>query len=164
MVFFHGGNFKQGWSGGVLYDGTTLVNTTGVVLVTVNYRLGALGWAYTGKTINGSYGLRDQRAALAWVRMNIAAFGGDAGSVTVFGQSAGASSIGTHLVTPDSAPLFDRAIMQVRRLDAACSLLRVWRAHLLQAQVSLVCLFVCFWAASRGVGACPAPRGFADAK
>jgi acetylcholinesterase/cholinesterase len=111
LVFIHGGNFKQGYSGGMLYDGKSFATRTGVILVTLNYRLGVLGQLYTGGTIKGSLGILDQRLALQWVRANIGAFGGDVSRITIFGQSAGAMSVATHMSSPGSAGLFTRAIM-----------------------------------------------------
>lgn len=118
MVFFHGGAFTGGAGSLPLYDGGKLAQA-GVVAVTVNYRLGALGFlahpalsAESGQGVSGNYGLLDQRAALAFVRDNIAAFGGDPGNVTVFGQSAGAASILLHLTSPGSQGLFHRAVLQ----------------------------------------------------
>ncbi len=134
MVFFHGGAFTSGAGSLSLYAGGDLVRE-GVVLVTVNYRLGALGFlahpalsAESPVGVSGNYGLLDQQAALSWVRRNIAAFGGDPDNVTVFGQSAGAASVLAHLVSPAAAGLFDKAILQspvapgaLRRLkDAVC--------------------------------------------
>lgn len=112
MVWFHGGNFKQGYSGGVLYTGLSLSNRTDVLLVTANYRLGVLGFLNTGDTIKGNYGIQDQRRALEWVRDNIKAFGGDASRVTIFGQSAGAMSVATHIASPLSKGLFHGAILE----------------------------------------------------
>jgi para-nitrobenzyl esterase len=116
MVWFHGGAFFLGQSDG--YDPARLVEQ-GVVVVTVNYRLGLLGFlahpaltaesAYGG---SGDYGLMDQQAALRWVERNIALFGGDPRNVTIFGQSAGGLSVHSHLASTDSAGLFDRAIIQ----------------------------------------------------
>lgn len=113
MVFLPGGHFDQGMAGGELYDGGFIANRTGVVVVTVGYRLGALGWATDAAAgLTGNYGLMDQRMGLKWVQRNIAAFGGDPGRVTLFGQSAGATSIAAHLVSPLSEGLFHRAILQ----------------------------------------------------
>jgi carboxylesterase type B len=81
------------------------------IIVTAAYRLGPFGWLAIGD-LKGNYGLYDQRAALQWVRDNIAAFGGDANSITLFGQSAGATSIAVHLTTAQSKTLFDKAIVQ----------------------------------------------------
>lgn len=110
MVFLHGGAFLAGEPGAPVYDGTAFAHH-GVVLVSVTYRLGAEGFLpLPGGATN--IGLRDQLAALAWVRENAAAFGGDPGTVTVFGESAGAMSIGALLGSPLAAGLFDRAIVQ----------------------------------------------------
>ena len=98
LVFLHGGAFLMGAGSTALYDGRRLARRSGIVVVTTNYRLGALGWAHLG-LVPGStlpdavnLGLQDQTAALAWVRDNIAEFGGDPGNVTLCGQSAGAMS------------------------------------------------------------------------
>ncbi|MGP4056130.1 carboxylesterase/lipase family protein [Mycobacterium sp. 4D054] len=113
MVWIHGGSFVAG-SGGI-YDARRLAARGDIVVVTVNYRLGALGFlahpslAAPGRA--GNYGLADQQAALRWVRENIANFGGDPGRVTVAGESAGGMSVCDHLVAPDSQGLFDAAII-----------------------------------------------------
>ncbi len=110
MVFLHGGAFIAGEPGAPAYDGTALARA-GVVLVSVTYRLGVEGFLpLPGGVTN--IGLRDQLAALAWVRENAAAFGGDPDAVTVFGESAGAMSVGALLGSPLAAGLFDRAIVQ----------------------------------------------------
>lgn len=115
MVWIHGGALFLGESDE--YDPTRLVEQ-GVVVVTINYRLGILGFlahpeltaesSYGG---SGNYGIMDQQAALRWVQRNIFWFGGDPHNVTVFGQSAGGLSTHTHLASPESAGLFDRAIV-----------------------------------------------------
>ncbi|GAA2367045.1 carboxylesterase family protein [Streptomyces sp. XM4011] len=108
MVWIHGGGFDGGSS--VLYDGSRFARD-GVVLVSVNYRLGAEGFlALADATPN--LALLDQIAALRWVRANIAAFGGDPGNVTVFGESSGAMCCGTLLAVPAARGLFRRAILQ----------------------------------------------------
>ena len=119
MVWFHGGAYVFGSGSDMSYDGTHLVNRGDVVIVTVNYRLGALGFLAHGglssadaSTTSGNYGLLDQRAALQWVKANIAGFGGNADNVTIFGESAGGRSVCWHLVAPGSAGLFHRAIAQ----------------------------------------------------
>lgn len=117
MVWIHGGGFTIG--SGSFYDGGKLAARGDVVTVHLNYRLGAFGYfahpglaAESAQGISGNYGLLDQQAALRWVRDNIAAFGGDPGNVTVFGESAGGGSVCQHLVSPRALGLFDRAIAQ----------------------------------------------------
>jgi len=114
MVWIHGGAFING-SGGI-YDARWFANRGDTVVVTLNYRLGALGFlahpALGAPGDVGNYGLADQQAALRWVRDNIANFGGDPDKVTVAGESAGAMSVCDHLVAPDSAGLFRAAIIQ----------------------------------------------------
>ncbi len=118
MVFIHGGAFIEGAGSLPVYDGSSLSATGNVVVVTLNYRLGALGFlaaqdAVNAVTIPGSIGLLDQRAAMSWVQANIAAFGGDPTKVTIFGESAGAMSVGLHLYSaPGSTGLFRAAIME----------------------------------------------------
>ncbi|MFF3002741.1 carboxylesterase/lipase family protein [Kitasatospora sp. NPDC057940] len=110
MVFVHGGGFVTGSNRAALYDGGAFARD-GVVLVTVNYRLGVPGFLeLAGAPANR--GLLDVLAALRWVRGSVAAFGGDPGNVTVFGQSAGATLVGALLATPAAAGLFRRAIVQ----------------------------------------------------
>jgi len=114
MVWIHGGAFYLGQSDG--YDPAALV-AQGNVVVTLNYRLGALGFmshpalsAEQGGA-SGNYGLMDQQAALRWVRSNIAGFGGNASNVTIFGESAGGFSVHSHLASAGSAGLFHKAII-----------------------------------------------------
>lgn len=107
MVWIHGGGYRQGSGDHFLSRGQVLAERGDVVVVTVNYRLGALG--FLGGT---NVGLLDQACALRWVRDHIAGFGGDPANITLFGESAGAGSVGMQLVMPGSAGLFDRAIMQ----------------------------------------------------
>jgi para-nitrobenzyl esterase len=116
MVWFHPGAFQFGESDD--YDPRRLVER-GVVVVTVNYRLGALGFlahpdlsAESSEGTSGNYAIQDQQAALRWVKRNIGAFGGDLDNVTIFGESAGGLSVHTHLASPKSRGLFDRAIVQ----------------------------------------------------
>ncbi|GAA5161894.1 carboxylesterase family protein [Pseudonocardia eucalypti] len=110
MVYVHGGGSVSGTGGAALYDGRAFARD-GVVLVTLNYRIGIPGFLdLEGAPANR--GLRDVLAALGWVRDNIAAFGGDRDNVTVFGQSAGATLIGALLATPEATGLFRRAIIQ----------------------------------------------------
>ena len=116
-VYFwiHGGGLQNGSSN--QHDGGLIVRRTGVVVVTVNYRLGVFGFlahpALTGEAgQSGNYGLLDQQAALRWVHRNIAAFGGDPGRVTVGGESAGGWSVCAHLSAPGSRGLFGAAVIQ----------------------------------------------------
>ncbi len=116
LVWIHGGAFTSGGSSQPVYDGAGLAAEQDLVVVTLNYRLGALGFlapppAATDDRV-ANVGLHDQLAALAWVRQHVDALGGDPGSVTVVGESAGAGSI-LHLLTTDGASgAFDRAIAQ----------------------------------------------------
>ena len=115
LVWIHGGAFVMGRGSASLYSGSRLSQRGDVVVVTINYRLGALGYLDLGSIDPGwsaNNGLRDQIAALEWVRDNIEAFGGDPENVTVFGESAGAMSVGTLLGTPAAHGLFHRAIAQ----------------------------------------------------
>jgi para-nitrobenzyl esterase len=116
-VWIHGGAFIIGSGSTPLYDGAALVERGDVVLVTVNYRLGAfgfmeLGWLDPSLAGTGNLGLRDQVAALEWVRDNIATFGGDPGNVTIFGESAGGMSVTGLLAAPSAKGLFHKAIAQ----------------------------------------------------
>jgi para-nitrobenzyl esterase len=110
MVWIHGGRYLQGRSGNPHSDGRTLA-LSGVVVVSVNYRVGVEGFAHIAGAPDNR-GILDQIAALRWVQDNIAAFGGDPGNVTVFGQSAGAGCIAALLIMPMAAGLFCRAIAQ----------------------------------------------------
>ena len=114
-VWLHGGGFTAGASQDV--DPSRFVEKTGVVVVTVNYRLGALGFASLPELdaespthSSGNYALMDQQAALGWVKHNIKAFGGDPARVTAIGESAGAFSIWSHIASPGARGLFQRAI------------------------------------------------------
>ncbi|MEU5217685.1 carboxylesterase family protein [Streptomyces sp. NPDC020807] len=110
MVWLHGGAFTNGSGSASAYDGAAFARD-GVVCVTLNYRLGADGWLrLPGRPDNR--GLLDQIAALRWIRENIASFGGDPERVTLFGESAGAMSIGTLLTTGAARGLFRRAVLQ----------------------------------------------------
>ncbi len=112
MVWIHGGAFLLG-NGGGEYDPTRLV-AEDVIVVTLNYRLGALGFlAHAGlESDSGNFGLMDQQAAIKWVKENIAGFGGDADNMTLFGESAGGHSVLSHIVSPQTQGLFQRAIIQ----------------------------------------------------
>jgi para-nitrobenzyl esterase len=119
MVWIHGGAFRLGSGGGPAYDGEAFARD-GVILVSINYRLGALGWfahpALTRAAGPGAplanYGLMDQIAALEWVQANIGKFGGDPANVTVFGESAGGSSVLALLSAPRAKGLFAKAIVE----------------------------------------------------
>lgn len=120
MLFLHGGSWVFGSGSFLLYDGTAdedLVQD--VIIVTINYRLGALGFLAGQPLLDestdgsvGNYGFQDQRAALQFVRSIIGSFGGDANTVMLFGESAGAGSTTNHLVSPRSQGLFQRAAME----------------------------------------------------
>ncbi|MEU0880487.1 carboxylesterase family protein [Lentzea sp. NPDC005914] len=110
MVFVHGGGFVAGSSHAPLYDGSAFLRD-GVVLVTVNYRLGVPGFLHLPDAPDNR-GLLDVLAALQWVQDNISGFGGDAGNVTLFGQSAGAIIVAGILADPSAQGLFQRAIVQ----------------------------------------------------
>ena len=115
LVWIHGGGYTQGDGRG--FDGMKLAQN-GVVVVTINYRLGALGFLAHPALASqpggpaGNYGLMDQQATLRWVQRNIRRFGGDPENVTIAGQSAGALGVLAHLISPGSRGLFDRAIVQ----------------------------------------------------
>jgi para-nitrobenzyl esterase len=118
MVFFYGGAFTDGGGAPPLYDGTALAER-GAIVVTMNYRLGPFGFlahpALTSESTYGSsgnYGILDMVASLEWVQKNIAAFGGDPGNVTIFGQSAGAMAITSLMTSPLTEGLFQRAIAE----------------------------------------------------
>jgi para-nitrobenzyl esterase len=110
LVWVHGGAFRNGSAAVPSYDGTAFARD-GVVLVSINYRLGAPGFALLPDA-PANLGIRDQLAALAWVQENIAAFGGDPGNVTIFGESAGAMSVTTLVSVAAGSGLFGRAIAQ----------------------------------------------------
>ncbi|KAM9725237.1 acetylcholinesterase isoform 5-T6 [Dama dama] len=114
LVWIYGGGFYSGASSLDVYDGRFLTQAEGTVLVSMNYRVGAFGFlALPGsREAPGNVGLLDQRLALQWVQENVAAFGGDPTSVTLFGESAGAASVGMHLLSPPSRGLFHRAVLQ----------------------------------------------------
>ncbi|ONF63628.1 carboxylesterase [Amycolatopsis keratiniphila subsp. keratiniphila] len=119
LVWLHGGGFSSG--GGLLdwYDGGALAAEGDLVVVGVNYRLGALGYLYLDGVSPGNLGLADQLEALRWVRANIAAYGGDPDNVTVAGQSAGGISIRLLMDLPEARGLFRRAILQSAPLGLA---------------------------------------------
>ncbi|GAA5092620.1 carboxylesterase/lipase family protein [Nocardia iowensis] len=110
MVWIHGGAYLEGTSGNPHHDGATLARS-GVVMVSLNYRVGVEGFAHIAGAPDNR-GILDQAAALRWVQDNVAAFGGDPGNVTVFGQSAGAGCLAALMTMPLAAGLFQRAIAQ----------------------------------------------------
>ncbi len=120
LVSFHGGGWQTGSGNGPMYDGANLARLGGVVVVTVNHRLGANGYLHLGGlpgvpadfADSGACGVRDMVTSLEWVRDNIAGFGGDPGRVMIFGQSGGGSKVSTLLATPSARGLFHRAAIQ----------------------------------------------------
>ena len=111
MVWIHGGSFLVG--SGSIYNGTRLARQGDLVVVTINYRLGVFGFLSTEDSVMpGNYGLLDQIQALKWIRDNIANFGGDSTSVTIFGESAGSNCVSLLVVSPLAKGLFHRAIME----------------------------------------------------
>ncbi|KAL4975944.1 Carboxylesterase family-domain-containing protein [Aspergillus desertorum] len=116
-VYFYGGAFTGGTASIIDYDGGNFASRNDVVVVTVNYRLGALGWLATGNLTTGNYGTRDQIRALHWVQANIAAFGGDPSHVTIFGQSAGGQSVLALLSSTAARGLFSGALVQSAPVD-----------------------------------------------
>jgi len=126
MVWTHGGGNSLGHGG--FFDGSKLASTQGVVVITLNYRLGPFGWfrhpALRGEGTSdaersGNFGTLDLVRALEWVRDNVAAFGGDPHKVTIFGESAGGTNVATLLVSPLAHRLFQRAILQSSGLHAS---------------------------------------------
>jgi para-nitrobenzyl esterase len=118
MVWIHGGGFDAGAASQFMYDGRNLAEK-GVVLVSINYRLGAFGFMAhpqlsdeSSRGVSGNYGLMDQIASLEWVQRNIDVFGGDPGKVTVFGESAGGGSVCDLMASPLTGGLFQRAIVE----------------------------------------------------
>ena len=134
MVFIHGGAFLFGSKDAPVYDGAAFARS-GVVLISINYRLGLEGFVHIPGG-DSNLGLRDQIAALEWVRDNAAAFGGDGANVTVFGESAGAMTISDLVASPLAKGLFRRAIVQsghgalVRAIPTALRLTRLLAKHL----------------------------------
>ncbi|MET9962876.1 carboxylesterase family protein [Streptomyces sp. NPDC006326] len=124
VVWIHGGAYSQGT--GTQFGGRTMAEVTGSVVVSINYRLGQLGYLGLPELTaqepqrSGSFGLMDQIAALRWIRGNIAGFGGNPASVTVSGQSAGSASVCALLAAPSAAGLFHRAVLQ----SGPCTLIR----------------------------------------
>jgi para-nitrobenzyl esterase len=153
MVWIHGGSFMTGSGSGGLYRGGLLAREGDVVVVTVNYRLGLLGFLshpafdepgqtwldgrpWTG---TGNWGLADQVAAVAWVHEHIADFGGDPGNVTLFGESAGGMSVATLLTVPAAAGLFHRAIVESGPPYTCSAEVAADRAERLAAHLGVAC-------------------------
>jgi para-nitrobenzyl esterase len=117
MFWIHGGGFVSGSGSLPMYDGAPLAKKGDVVIVTINYRMGPFGFLYfkdlkNSTDFESNLGIRDQVAALKWVRENIAAFGGDPDNITIFGESAGAISVETLMCIPAAKGLFKRAIAE----------------------------------------------------
>jgi para-nitrobenzyl esterase len=119
FVWIHGGALVAGYSHETMYDGARLAQRGNMIVVSINYRLGILGYlahpelsAESPDGVSGNYGLLDQIAALQWVRRNIAAFGGDASNVTIAGESAGALSVLYLMASPQARGLFHKAVAQ----------------------------------------------------
>lgn len=140
LVWLHGGGYLTGSGSLPFYDGTALARL-GAVVVTLNYRLGVLGFLAhpqlsreSPDRVSGNYGLLDQLAGLRWVRDNIAAFGGDPRNVTIFGESAGAGSVSCLLFSPLAKGLFHRAIVESGALDDQLRDLRLSRNDIESAE------------------------------
>ncbi|MDR6414563.1 carboxylesterase family protein [Pseudarthrobacter sulfonivorans] len=112
MVWLHGGSYTSGSGDLAIFDAASLVAENRVIVVSVTYRLGLFGYLATGTGRPANLGLLDQLEAFRWVQRNIAAFGGDPGRVTAFGQSAGGDSVAHLMATPEAPSLFQRAIIQ----------------------------------------------------
>ncbi|KAL3102721.1 hypothetical protein niasHS_001283 [Heterodera schachtii] len=142
MVWFFGGGFYYGSPSLILYDGKALALTGKVVVVNINYRLGPFGYLFLDdEEVPGNMGMLDQQLALHWIRDNIAAFGGDPKMVSIFGESAGASSIVAHLIAPNSQGLFQNGILQSGSLDNKWSMDTPRRAY--EKSMQLVRLVGC---------------------
>ncbi|UPT64541.1 MAG: carboxylesterase family protein [Hyphomonadaceae bacterium JAD_PAG50586_4] len=118
LVWIHGGSLMTGAGSEEMYDGARMAERHGVIVVSINYRLGILGYlahpelSFDNGGVSGNYGLLDQIAALRWINRNIGAFGGDASNVTIAGESAGALSVMYLMAAPDARGLFSKAIAQ----------------------------------------------------
>ncbi|GCE22646.1 carboxylesterase/lipase family protein [Dictyobacter kobayashii] len=152
LVWIHGGAFVAGSGSEPWYNGDSFARNGDIVVVTINYRLGALGFLYLGELGGEEYassancGLQDQIAALEWVRDNIESFGGDPANVTIAGESAGAMSIGALLAAPRAQGLFQRAILEsgaahnVLSRDTAAGMTHAFLKHLDLSQTQLSAL------------------------
>ncbi|PIK46249.1 putative acetylcholinesterase [Apostichopus japonicus] len=112
LIWIHGGGFDWGAGTTVVYMGDALTAYNDVVMVSINYRLNGFGFLSTGDNgIPGNFGIWDQHEAIKWVHTHIAKFGGDPDRITLFGQSAGAGSVGFHIVSPYSRDYFNNGIL-----------------------------------------------------
>ena len=131
FVWIYGGGFISGSAGCAIYDGLEYAKK-GIVFVSINYRVGALGFmahpelTKEGNGSSGNYGLMDQVAALQWVKENIAAFGGDPSNVTIAGQSAGSISVYALIASPSARGLFKGPLQKVVEFSAASNVVH-WR-------------------------------------
>jgi carboxylesterase type B len=113
QVWIYGGGFYGGSNELWVYDGKALAAYGDVIVASMNYRVGSFGFLSTGdERIQGNFGLKDQQVALQWIKRNAEGFGGNPEEITLFGESAGAASIGYHMLANSSADLFQQAIMQ----------------------------------------------------
>ncbi|XP_032064564.1 cholinesterase-like [Thamnophis elegans] len=133
LVWIHGGSYAFGTSSVDVFNGTPLAATENVIVVTINYRLGALGFLYLPPAAPGNLGLWDQQLALKWVKENAAAFGGDPSRVTLLGHSAGGSCMNLHLLAPKSQDFFAQAVIQSGTANAFWA----WRSPEVVKQLSL---------------------------
>lgn len=113
LIWIYGGGYMSGTSTLEVYDALTLAAYNDVIVASINYRLGAFGFLYMDtEEAPGNQGLFDQALAIEWIKDNIAAFGGDPNSLTLFGESAGAGAVSIHLLSPVTRPLTQRAILE----------------------------------------------------
>ncbi|CAI5767886.1 cholinesterase-like [Podarcis lilfordi] len=112
LVWIYGGAYFIGTTSLVIYNAEFLAAAENVIVVSMNYRLGPLGFLSLPPAVPGNMGLMDQQLAMSWVKQNAAAFGGDPTRITIFGVSAGGASVAFHLLSPGSQPLFHRAVLE----------------------------------------------------
>ena len=123
LIWIHGGGFTSGNSALETYDGTILAATKKVIVASMNYRLGAFGFLYNGDVdAPGNVAFYDQALAIQWIKSNVESFGGDPSTVTLFGESAGASSINGLLISPVTQHLTRRAILQSGSINTPWSM------------------------------------------